>query len=126
MVTIRLARIGKKKQAFFRIIVSEKSKDTKGTYLEILGSLNPHTDPPQVTLKENRIKYWLEHGATTSPRIHNLFVEYKIISKEKIKVWKPKKKQAEEVNKAKTKPVEVKIEEKTKAESNNAKTEATA
>ncbi len=99
MVIIRLARIGKKKQAFFRLIVSEKSKDTKGTYLEALGSFNPHTNPPQANLKEERIKYWLGQGAATSPRIHNLLIEHKIIEGEKVKVWKPKKSKVETIKK---------------------------
>ncbi|MFA4937228.1 MAG: 30S ribosomal protein S16 [Patescibacteria group bacterium] len=102
MVIIRLARIGKKKQAFFRLIVSEKSKDTKGTYLEALGSLNPHTDPPQVNLKTDRINYWLGQGAATSARVHNLLIDHKVISGEKVKVWKAKKRPVEEVKKEPT------------------------
>ncbi len=92
MLTFKLARIGKKKQAFFRLIITEKTKDTTGDYLEDLGSLNPHTNPPQAKLNVERIKYWLERGAQTTPRVHNLFVEQKIITDDKVKVWKPKKK----------------------------------
>lgn len=91
---IRLARVGKTKKPYFRLIVSEKTKDTHGDYLEILGHVNPHTQPRSVTLKTERIKYWLDHGAKTSPSVYNLLVEHGLISGEKLRVWKPKKKAA--------------------------------
>lgn len=96
MLTIRLARIGKKKQAYYKLIVSEKSRDTHGAYLEALGSLNPHTNPPSLTANQERISYWLGQGATASAHVHNLLVGHKLIVADKVKVWKPKKKPAEE------------------------------
>ena len=63
MLTIRLARTGKKKQAQFRLVVSEKTKDTKGDYLELLGHLNPHDVSRKSVIKEDRVKYWIEKGA---------------------------------------------------------------
>ncbi len=41
MLTIRLSRIGKKKKPMYRLIISEKARDTYGKALEILGSYNP-------------------------------------------------------------------------------------
>ncbi len=96
MLVFKLARIGKKKQAFFRLIILEKTKDTHGDYLENLGSFNPHTNPPRAEFNVERIKHWLERGAQATSRVHNLFVEQKIISADKLKVWKPKKKTADE------------------------------
>lgn len=93
MLTIRLARVGKKKHSLFRVIISEKSKDTVGNYLELLGHYNPHTN--QAELKADRIKYWISKGAQTSGTIHNLLIDHKIISGEKIKVANIKKKKEE-------------------------------
>jgi small subunit ribosomal protein S16 len=70
MLMIRLARTGKKKKAQFRLIVSDKTKDTFGTNLEILGSLDPHQDPPKALFNADRIKFWLGKGAQTSARVH--------------------------------------------------------
>jgi len=78
MLIIRFSRIGKKKKAFYRIIISEKSKDTKGTYLELLGHYNPHTKA--VVLKKDRITHWLERGAATSNSIFNLLVTHGVIT----------------------------------------------
>lgn len=92
---IRLARTGKKKQAYFRLIVSEKTKDTHGDYLEVLGSIDPHANPRQVTLKTDRVKYWLSKGAQASPVVHNILVDQGVVQAAKLRVWKPKKKEAE-------------------------------
>ena len=37
MLAIRLQRVGRKKQAIYRVVVSEKTKDMYGNHLEILG-----------------------------------------------------------------------------------------
>lgn len=95
MLVIRLARTGKKKQAQFRFIVSEKTKDTKGDYLELLGHLNPHSVERKPVLKLERVKYWLAHGAQVSPTVQNIFINEGIIKGEKLRVWKAKKKKEE-------------------------------
>ncbi|MBI5466431.1 MAG: 30S ribosomal protein S16 [Candidatus Kerfeldbacteria bacterium] len=96
MLMIRLARTGKKKQAHFRLIVSEKTKDTHGDYLEALGHMNPRTNPRQVAFKADRVKYWLDRGAQASPVVHNILVEQGIVKAEKLRVWKPKPKKVAE------------------------------
>ncbi|MFH1207261.1 MAG: 30S ribosomal protein S16 [Patescibacteria group bacterium] len=91
MLTIRLSRFGKKKHPVFRVIVSEKTKDTVGDYLELLGTYDPHTK--KVELKTERVHYWLTKGATASGVVHNLLIDQKLITGEKIKVANIKKKE---------------------------------
>jgi len=79
MVAIRLSRIGKKNHPTFRVIVSDKKKDTHGTALEIVGTVNPHTSPATVVLNADRIKHWLSVGAQPSDTVHNLLVEHGVI-----------------------------------------------
>lgn len=81
---IRLARGGKKNRPFYRVVISEKSKDLYGDSLEILGYVSP-VAPKQVELNAERIKYWLSVGAQSSPRVHNLLVDNKVIDAPKIK-----------------------------------------
>ncbi len=112
MVTIRLRRTGKKKQPSYRLIVSERGKDTTGTYLESLGTYNPRVQPSALTLNVERVKYWLAKGAYCSDTIHNLLVDQKVIAGQKRKnVAKSKKTEAAkaEVSAA---PAAVKPEEK--------------
>lgn len=106
MLTIRLARIGKSKHPTYRFVVSEKSKDTRGDFLEDLGFYNPHTNPSTVQLKEERIKYWLSKGAQPSPTVHNILVDKNLISKSKVRVVKIKKKSKKEVKADKESTVE--------------------
>src|ERR1700744_5468403 len=89
MLTIRLTRVGKKKDSSFRVVVVESKRKVKaGNYLEMVGSYDPRVD--KVDLKAERIKHWLGNGATTSDTVHNLLISQKIIEGKKINVL-PKK-----------------------------------
>lgn len=108
MLTIRLSRTGKKKQASYRFVISEKTKDPWGDSLEILGFYNPRTNPATVNLKKERISYWLSKGAQVSDTVHNILVDHGVLKTEKRKVVRRKKVVAEEKKpeaaKAETKP----------------------
>jgi small subunit ribosomal protein S16 len=88
MLVIRLQRIGKRGQAYFRVIVVEHTKKPKGEYLELLGTYNPHEKVLKV--KKDRVEYWISKGAQASPTVNNLLVNYKIWDKPKVQSWKPK------------------------------------
>ena len=80
MLTIRLQRLGKKNYPTYRFIISEKARDTKGTYLEALGNFDPHKKEKGLVLNAERIKYWLGAGAKTSNTVNNLLIKAGIIS----------------------------------------------
>jgi small subunit ribosomal protein S16 len=72
MVRIRLARGGAKKRPFYRIVAADSRSPRDGKFLERLGSYNPllqQGDPNRIVLNEERIRYWLGHGAQVSDRI---------------------------------------------------------
>jgi len=92
MLKIRLQRIGKKGQAYFRIVAVEHTKKPQGKYLELLGSYNPHEK--QFKAEKERIEYWLSKGAQISPTVNNLMVNYKIWDRPKMQSWRPKVKEA--------------------------------
>lgn len=91
MLIIRLQRIGKRGQAYFRVVILEHSTRPKGKYLELLGTYNPHEKVFKV--KKDRIEHWVSKGAQVSPTVNNLLVNYKVWDKPKKQSWKPKKKQ---------------------------------
>ncbi len=96
MLTLRLSRIGKKKQPLYRLIVSEKTKDPWGRSLEILGSYNPRSK--QAALDVERVKHWIGKGATVSDSVWNLLVAQKIVAgKTRRVVPRPKTKVTEAV-----------------------------
>lgn len=95
MLAIRLRRIGKRQHATFRFIVSEKAKSPQSTANEFLGSYDPHTNPPTVNLKRDRVEHWLKVGAQPSASVHNILVDAGLLSGPKLKVAHPKKKEEE-------------------------------
>lgn len=106
MLTIRLTRVGKKKQPTYRFVISEKTKDPWGNHLEILGHMNPRTNPATIVLKEDRVKYWLEKGAQTSNTVRNLLIDKKMIQGEKVRIVKMSRKKQAAIIDAKAKQVE--------------------
>lgn len=71
-VKIRLARHGTKKKPFYRIIAADSESPRDGRFLEIVGTYNPLIDPAEVTLKQERIKYWIDQGAIPTATVKNL------------------------------------------------------
>lgn len=65
-VRIRLARHGKKKTPFYRLVVADSRSPRDGRFIEMLGTYNPMTDPADVSVNEERAMHWLEVGATPS------------------------------------------------------------
>ncbi len=71
-VKIRLARHGAKKRPFYRIVVADSEKPRDGRFLEIVGTYDPAPDPVKVTLKEERVQYWMDQGAKPSDTVRSL------------------------------------------------------
>ncbi|MBM3206378.1 MAG: 30S ribosomal protein S16 [Candidatus Staskawiczbacteria bacterium] len=91
MLTIRLTRKGKKNQPFFRVVVVDKKRSSKGgRAVEILGYVDPLTK--KKSFKKDRVLHWIKMGAQPSPTMHNLLVSEKIIEDKKIAKFKKTKK----------------------------------
>ena len=63
MVRIRLARMGRKRRPFYRVVASDIRAPRDGRFIEILGTYNPNTRPAELNFKMERINYWREKGA---------------------------------------------------------------
>ena len=72
MLAIRLARVGAKKKPAYRVVVTEKSRARDSSSLEIVGHYNPTKDPIILSLKEDRIEYWISKGAQPSKTVSRL------------------------------------------------------
>lgn len=71
-VKIRLARHGAKKRPFYRIVVANSDSPRDGKFLENVGTYNPLQEPADIQLKPERIRYWMDQGATPSATVKNL------------------------------------------------------
>ena len=99
MLTLRLSRVGKRKQPIYRLIVSEKGRDPWGKALEILGNYNPRTNPATVTFKMDRVKYWMSKGAQASDTVWNLLHDLKAVEGDKRLIVKISKRRKEKLAK---------------------------
>ena len=79
MLAIRLARTGKKKKPFYRIVVIEKTRPRNGRFVEIVGTYDPIRQPAEIRLKEERVKYWLGVGAQPSETVRSFFAKQKLL-----------------------------------------------
>lgn len=67
MVAIRLARFGRKKGAFYRIVVLDSTKKTAGKNLEVLGYWNP--TKKELKVDKEKVKAWVAKGAQVSASV---------------------------------------------------------
>jgi small subunit ribosomal protein S16 len=73
MLAIRLRRTGAKKDAHYRVVVTERSAGRDGRFLEILGHYHPRRDPMEVTFDFVRTEVWLGKGAQMSDTVRSLY-----------------------------------------------------
>jgi small subunit ribosomal protein S16 len=78
VLAIRLARIGKKKNPFYRVVVTEKTRPRNGRFVEIVGTYDPLKNPAEIKLNAERIKYWLGCGAQPSDTVRSFLRNQKI------------------------------------------------
>ncbi|GAB7088733.1 30S ribosomal protein S16 [Marinifilum fragile] len=62
-VKIRLARHGRKRRAFYHIVVADSRAPRDGKYIERIGSYNPNTNPATIDLNFDKALTWLGNGA---------------------------------------------------------------
>ncbi|HYN15327.1 MAG TPA: 30S ribosomal protein S16 [Terriglobales bacterium] len=72
---IRLARVGARKQPYYRIVVIEKERARNGRPVEVVGTYNPRTNPASVELKRERVDYWMSKGAKASDTVARLLAK---------------------------------------------------
>lgn len=71
-VSIKLLRIGKKGAPNYRFVIIDKRKKPSSDYIESIGTYNPFAKDNTVTLKEERLEYWVKQGAIISEGVHKL------------------------------------------------------
>lgn len=62
-VKIRLQRHGRKRYAFYHIVVADSRAPRDGRFIERIGSYNPNTNPATIDLNFEKALQWLSNGA---------------------------------------------------------------
>jgi small subunit ribosomal protein S16 len=73
MVKIRLMRMGKRKQPYFRVVVADSRSPRDGRFIENIGKYHPRAHPSVIDIDQERALHWLKNGAQPSDPVRVLF-----------------------------------------------------
>lgn len=73
MLKIKLSRLGKRGQPFYRIIVNEAKSKRDGKFIDLLGTYNPMSDPKEIKIDKVKYQDWLKNGAQPTNTVKGLF-----------------------------------------------------
>ena len=72
MVKLRLRRMGKKHQPFYRIVAADSRVPRDGAFIEEIGTYNPIKKDAPVTLDAEKALEWLKKGAQPSDTVRSI------------------------------------------------------
>jgi small subunit ribosomal protein S16 len=72
VVKIRLARVGSKKNAIYRVVVADVRSPRDGRTIETIGRYNPQTDPSIVEIDVDKANTWIANGAQPTAAVKKL------------------------------------------------------
>lgn len=73
-----MTKMGRRHRPYFRIVATDARSPRDGKYLEALGTYDPlkRDKDARVSLKADRVKYWLSVGAQPSKKVNILLKKY--------------------------------------------------
>jgi small subunit ribosomal protein S16 len=81
MLRIRLRRVGAKKKPSYRIVVADSKAPRDGAIVEQVGHYDPLTDPPTITMDEEKVVKWLGNGAQPSEPVAGMLKRMGILER---------------------------------------------
>jgi small subunit ribosomal protein S16 len=69
---IRLRRVGRKGQAFFRIVVADSRSPRDGRFVATIGHYNPKASPAVIDVNAEQALAWLAKGAMPTDTVRSL------------------------------------------------------
>ncbi|MBR6390134.1 MAG: 30S ribosomal protein S16 [Lachnospiraceae bacterium] len=72
-VKIRLRRMGKKKEPYYRVVVADSRSPRDGRFIAEIGTYDPNTDPSTFKVDEEEAKKWIANGAQPTEVVSKLF-----------------------------------------------------
>ena len=104
-VKIRLTRIGRHKDPFFRTVAADSRYARDGRYIEQIGYLDPEKGVENAVIDEELALKWLEKGAQPSDTVRAIFSRKGLMAKNASKkAPKAPKAKKERAPKAEAKP----------------------
>ncbi|HNV43801.1 MAG TPA: 30S ribosomal protein S16 [Exilispira sp.] len=98
MVKLRLKKVGRRNQIYFRLVAVDERFPRDGRFIEELGSYNPHEtdvekkfqfkgEPNQEAVEQTKQKIiqWFKNGAQPSPTVYKLLAKKGLVLKEELR-----------------------------------------
>ena len=80
-VKLRLKRMGSKQKPFYRIVAADARSPRDGKFLETVGTYDPIKGSEFVTVKEDRVLYWMQNGAIPTDTVRSILSKQGIMKK---------------------------------------------
>jgi small subunit ribosomal protein S16 len=71
-VKIRLKRLGKIREPYYRIVVADARTKRDGRAIEEIGKYHPKLEPSLIQIDSERAQYWLSVGAQPTEQVQHL------------------------------------------------------
>ena len=71
-VKIKLARFGKIREPFYRVVIADARTRRSGRAIENIGKYHPKADPSVIEIDSDRVQYWLGVGAQPTETVLSL------------------------------------------------------
>ena len=71
-VSMRLTRVGGKKDPVWRVVVADSRSPRDGRFIETIGRYNAQAEPSTIQIDEARVRHWLDRGAQPSDAVRKL------------------------------------------------------
>ena len=78
---IRLQRHGRKRYAFYPIVIADSRAPRDGKFIERIGSYNPNTNPATISLDFERALYWVGVGAEPTDTVRRILSDEGVLLK---------------------------------------------
>ena len=71
-VKIRLKRLGKIREPYYRVVVADSRTKRDGRAIEEIGKYHPKLEPSLIDINSERVQYWLSVGALPTDQVRHL------------------------------------------------------
>ena len=71
-VKIRLKRLGKIREPYYRVVVADSRTKRDGRAIEEIGKYHPKLEPSLIEINSERAQYWLSVGAQPTDQVQRL------------------------------------------------------
>jgi len=78
---IRLRRVGRRGQSYFRIVVADSRSPRDGRNVATIGNYNPRANPAVIQVNAEQAQAWLAKGATPTDTVRSLLKKAGVLGK---------------------------------------------